>query len=76
MFINSDWVDIDDECAELFSKCEMSALLNFKLQNCKMSEKGVLCIFKTKCEKLKSFRCNFVLNQMMENTFVCPIGKV
>ena len=37
MLINSDNVDFDNECAELFSKCEMPALEYLSFSDCSIS---------------------------------------
>ena len=55
MFIDSGDVEFNDQCAELFLKCEMPSLQKLRILNCKMSEKGVEYISKTKCKNLKLF---------------------
>ena len=62
MFINSDIVDFDDECAELLSKCQMPSLECLEFKYCKISEKGAEYISKTECENLKEFICKWKLN--------------
>ena len=53
MFINSEYVDFDDQCAQLFSKSEIPALEKLTIYGCTMSEKGAELISKSKCENMK-----------------------